>query len=254
MSERELGDPRVGGTGEAITEENRFALRASRLGPLATVLFFSLFAVSTATAMNVTSTGESGACTLRGAIEAVNTNNSGTACGAVVSGGTTPINLPANTYTPTGQLPVAAGARIEIIGGSINDPATTVIDNTGPGRVFEVASGGQLNLVGLEVTGGQTANGSDATYPAYGGIAENGGGILNNGSLTLEHVLVTENFTGHGGRGSDGGYDVQHDAKDAGDGGSGGGIYNSAGASLSVTASTISDNGTGGGGDGGNGR
>ena len=205
--------------------------------------------------MTVTSTGETGACTLRGAIEAVNTNNSGTACGSVLSDGLTPINLPANTYTPSdGQLQVTSGAKLEIIGASINDPASTVIDATGPGRVFEILSGAQVKLTGLKVTGGQTANGTNgSSYGQYGGSAENGGGILNKGSLTLDHVLVTANFTGNGGSGADGVSDAQSDGKGGGGGGRGGGIYNNAGASLSVTASTISGNGTGDGGDGGTG-
>ena len=204
--------------------------------------------------MTVSSTGRSGTCSLRAAIVAVNTNNSGTPCGPVIQGGTTPITLAANTYTITdGQLQVA-GANLEIVGSNPNGPGLTKIDATGKSRVLEVAAGAQVKLTAVEVTGGHTANGSNGvTYPNYGGIADNGGGILNNGSLTLDHVIVTENFTGHGGDGSDGGYDVHHDAKGGGSGGSGGGIYNSAGASLSITASTIKGNGTGGGGDGGTG-
>ena len=66
--------------------------------------------------MTVTSTGESG-CSLRVAIQAVAANDSGTACGAVVSGGPTPINLPANTITPfDGQIVVPAGVNVQING------------------------------------------------------------------------------------------------------------------------------------------
>ncbi len=226
---------------------------ARLLGPSVLVSFVFLLGASSAAAMTVTSTGETGACTLRGAIEAVNTNNSATACGSVSSGGLTPINLPANIYTPSdGQLQVTSGAQLEIIGASINDPASTVIDATGPGRVFEILSGAQVKLTGLKVTGGQTANGTNGTsYGQYGGPAGDGGGILNKGSLSLDHVLVTANFTGDGGNGADGVSDAQSDGKGGGLGGRGGGIYNNAGAYLSVTASTISANGTGGGGDGG---
>ena len=205
--------------------------------------------------MTVDATGETGACTLRGAIEAVNTNNSGTPCGPVLGGAATPINLPANTYTPfDGQLQVAAGANIEIVGASINDPLTTVIDattNINPHRVFEVLAGGQLKLTGLQVTGGRTLNGAPSA--TFGNSASPGAGILNRGSLTLDHVVLSGNVTGAGGDGGNGGTASDHHGYDAGRGGDGGGIYNWPGASLTITSSTISGNGTGPGGDGGNG-
>jgi Bacterial Ig-like domain (group 3) len=208
-----------------------------------------------ALAMNVTSTGDSGDCSLRTAINAINDNNSGTACGAVLSGQFTPVNLPANTYTPTdGQLQIKSGAKVEIIGASINDPLTTVIDattNVLPHRVFEVLAGGQLKLIGLQVTGGRTLNAAPSSN--YGISAEPGAGILNRGYTTLDHVVLSDNLTGVGGAGGDGGLASDHHGFDAGWGGDGGGIYNLSGASLSITSSTIRDNGTGGGGQGGTG-
>ena len=208
-----------------------------------------------ALAMNVTSTGDSGACSLRTAINAINDNNSGTACGPVLSGQFTPVNLPANTYTPTdGQLQIKSGAKVEIIGASINDPLTTVIDattNVLPHRVFEVLAGGQLKLIGLQVTGGRTLNAGPSSF--YGLSAEPGAGILNKGSTTLDHVVLSDNVTGAGGTGGDGGVASDHHGYNAGWGGDGGGIYNASGASLSITSSTIRDNGTGRGGHGGTG-
>ena len=173
----------------------------------------------------------------------------------MLSGQFTPINLPANTYTPTdGQLQIKSGAKVEIIGASINDPLTTVIDattNVLPHRVFEVLAGGQLKLVGLQVTGGRTLNAAPSS--SYGNSAEPGAGILNRGNTALDHVVLSDNLTGAGGAGGDGGAASDHHGYDAGWGGDGGGIYNVSGASLSITSSTIRDNGTGRGGPGGTG-
>ncbi len=232
--------------------------RATGLRVAATALVSSavLFGAASASAMTVTSTGEGGSCSLRMAIDAVNNGTAGSPCGAVAGGGAvTQINLPANTYTPTdAQLQVKAGAKIEIVGANINNPHMTVIDpttNISPHRVFEVLAGGQLKLTGLEVTGGRTLNGADGQF--YGDSADQGAGILNRGSVTLDHVTLTGNFTGAGGAGGNGGFNSDHRGYPAGLGGNGGGISNLNGASLTITSSTISGNGTGRGGNGGNG-
>lgn len=225
---------------------------------MAVGLLAALLIAQPAAAITVTSTGDSGACTLRGAITAVNNHDSSTACGAVASGtNPTTINLPANTYAITGQLQIAAGANAAIVGGNLNFPEQTVIDAGGASRVFEVLSGGTLSLSGVEVTGGRTADGADAiSAGSGGGAAANGGGILNHGTLTLDHAVVDANFTGRGGRGANGDPNAAGSARygiGGGAGGSGGGIFNDAGATLTITNSTISGNGTGAGGTGGNG-
>jgi hypothetical protein len=197
--------------------------------------------------MTVTATGDGGgSCTLRQAIEAVNAHDGGTACGPLDSGATT-INLPANTYTPTsGQLVVEG--NMAIVGGDESNPSQTVIE-AGASRVMEVKAGGSVKLVGVEITGGRTADAAAApdiftSYPVG-----NGGGILNHGSLTLEHALVTENQTGKGSLGANAPF--KYPGGGGGAGGSGGGIYNDAGASLTVRRSTISKNFAGAGGNGG---
>ena len=192
--------------------------------------------------MTVTSTGEGG-CSLRAAIQAVAANDSGTSCGAVVSGGATPINLPANTITPfDGQIVVPAGVNIEINGDNVNNPLTTVIDGTGgtAGRVFEIKSGATVKLSGLTVTGGHSFDGADSGSIFQNFSGENGGGILNQGSLTLSHVVVQGNQAGDGGDGANGGLEQSGGA--AGWGGNGGGIYNADGASLTISDSLIDDN------------
>ena len=115
-------------------------------------------------------------------------------------------------------------------------------------RVFEIGTDARVNLSGLIVADGKVTN-------------DNGGGIKNSGTLTLDSSIVRgdsatqlNNFavgTGNGG----GIYNIgtmtvsnstiSHNSAPVGDsaplGGSGGGIYN-LGASLTVSNSTISDN------------
>ncbi len=199
--------------------------------------------------MTVTATGDGGgSCTLRAAIEAVNAHNGGTACGPLDSG-TTTINLPSNTYTPTsGQLVVEG--NLAVVGGNESNPSQTVID-AGASRAMEVKAGGSAKLVGVEITGGRTADAAAAPDIYTSNPVGNGGGILNHGSLTLEHALVTENQTGKGSLGANAPF--KSNAGGGGAGGSGGGIYNDVGASLTVKLSTISKNFTGNGGNGGTG-
>lgn len=221
------------------------------IASFAVALAATVFCATGASAMTVTSTGESGACTLRAAINAAATNDSGTPCGPPVSGGITPILLPANTYTPfDGPLVVPSPANIEIIGDNVNNPLTTKIDGTGGvlGRVLTVNSGASVKLTGLTVTGGRTADAPVSTNPNTYNPVDNGGGILNNGSLTIDHSVVEGNRTGDGSSGSAPAFNSRGGS--GGPGGHGGGIYNSDTGNLTITDSRIRDNLTGNGGDG----
>lgn len=202
--------------------------------------------------MNVTSTGESGTCTLRAAITAAAAGNGGTPCGAVVAGGTTPINLPANTYTPTdGQIIVPANANISINGANLNNPLTTVIDGTGGAvnRIFEISSGASVTLSGLTVTGGRTPDSPVGPGQFQIVPVPPGGAIWNKGSLTIDHSVVKGNRTGNGSQGAP--PLPENGGGGGGPGGDGGAIYNNDHASLTITNSKITDNLTGNGGNGG---
>ncbi|MFD2467600.1 hypothetical protein [Amycolatopsis silviterrae] len=91
---------------------------------------------------------------------------------------------------------------------------------TAPFRILRTEAAG-VSISDLSVLGGHSAPGED------------GGGILNTGTLTLTRVTVTGNSTGDGPPGTDGG--------------SGGGVFSEGGA-LSITDSTVSSNATGSGG------
>jgi hypothetical protein len=225
------------------------------LASSALAAFAALVFAGSAAAMTVATTTDGvGGCSLRAAIEAVNTNNGGGPCGAL-GNGTTTIELPAGRYTlSAGELSIATNTNLAIVGADPADPSETVIDGNKESRVLAVAANANATLDAVEVTGGATLHGTDASAPGgVGGVGENGGGILNRGSLTLEHVLVTLNTTGRGGNGGNGAIanTAVRNGGGANSGGSGGGVYNESGASLTVQASTISANRTGGGGAGG---
>ena len=210
---------------------------------------------STAMGMTVTSTSDtSGTCTLRAAIEAVNTSNGSTGCGPLGSP-TTTINVPANTFLLTeGQLVVENGANLKIVGSNPNFPTGTTITAGNDSRVLEIKNGATVELAALTITEGRTAAGTSGQGSGtYGGSSDSGGGILNKGSLTLDHVLVTDNGTGPGGSGANGTMSdtAAQNGRQGGTSGHGGGIFNDTTGVLDVRASTISDNFTGRGGDGG---
>lgn len=229
---------------------------------MAVACLVALALAQAAAAMTVNTTADNatpgnGSCSLREAISAASAGSDSADCGLAESAPIA-ISVPAGSYVlSAGELVIPAGANIEIVGANASAPALTTIDADGKSRVLEVASGAQAKLSALEVTGGQTLAGADGSSPGQsGGFGIDGGGILNAGSLSLEHIWVRENFTGHGGRGSDGDQTSPSSTRygqGGGGGGNGGGIFNGTGASLTLVASKVSGNGTGDGGNGGNG-
>ena len=93
-------------------------------------------------------------------------------------------------------------------------------------RIININQPGPMTISGVTITNGHTENG----VPANEGAS--GGGILNNGSLTLINLVISANTTGNGG-----------DAQLAGRGGDGGGIANFG--DLIIVGSTIANNSTG---------
>jgi len=117
-----------------------------------------------------------------------------------------------------------AGGVIELTSGQLTvDRSVTIDASAAPGlvvsgsgisRVFEIAFGAEVSMNDLEV--------------ADGAGAFQGGGILNNGTLNLDRVVVRDNTETSGGPAS---FDF-----------GGGGIYNGDGATLNLTDSTVADN------------
>lgn len=162
-------------------------------------------------------------CTLREAITAAN-----------VVGGVDTVDATgvSGTIGLTAALPDLSG-DITILG-----PGATLLavsrETTARFRIFTVLSAVTVNISGVSVTGGRTADGVDGS--SFGGSGDSGGGIYNSGSLTITGCKLSGNQTGKGGAGGHG-Y-----------GGDGGGIYNTG--TLTIVESTVSGNQTGSGGAG----
>jgi CSLREA domain-containing protein len=158
------------------------------------------FTVNTTTDSHDASPGDgvcadsSGMCSLRAAIEESNALPAGTTVAVAV---------------PTGAYKLARGAlavthnRIAINGAAA---ANTIVRQRGSGAVVSVASGANLTLSQLALTGGG-ANGTS------------GCGLVNAGTTQLSKVRVTGNSAA-----------------------SGAGITNKAGATLTLTSSSVSNN------------
>ena len=84
---------------------------------------------------------------------------------------------------------VTLGLGVALIGaGKGNDPAVdTILDANGQGRVLDIATGVTATLSGLRLTGGNTPN--------------DGGGIYNQGRLTIDDSAITNNSSGDAGGG-----------------------------------------------------
>jgi hypothetical protein len=144
----------------------------------------------------------------------------------------------------TAELSINKNLTITGPGSSVLTIQRSAAGGTPNFRIFTINPGKTVTVSGMTVTNGGTADGvpGGGFAPGYGGQGDNGGGILNNGALTLTGLVVTGNRTGNGGAGTTG---------TGGFGGYGGGIYSSG--TLTMTNVTVSNNITGNGsvGDGG---
>jgi CSLREA domain-containing protein len=122
---------------------------------------------------------------------------------------------------------------------------TISIDAQGTGAVFQIDSGSNAEIDGLKITGGQSSShGSGVT--GVGGIF-----VDNGATLSLNHDLITDNIGDYGGGiQNQGTVTITNSTITGNTGGSyGGGIYNNG--KLTINNSTISGNSAGGGGGGG---
>ena len=196
-----------------------------------------------------------GACSLREAVVAANTDIAVDSCPA--GSGADTIALPAGTFTlsiagsfedraRTGDLDLTADVTIAGSG--------SVIDANGIDRVIEVFEGSTVRLEGLTIRGGYLVLAEDPTD-----LAPNfyGGGVLNLGTLTVQRSVITANSTdvGVNGPGRGGGIanegvltllDSTVTGNTAAEGATGGGIFS--GRTMTVERSTISGNRAGAGG------
>jgi large repetitive protein len=196
----------------------------------------------------VCATAVPGQCTLRAAITEAN-----------ALAGPDTITVPAGTYllTLAGNDNVNAGGDLDITSDvTINGAGfDTAVDGSHLDRVFQETAAGTALLNRLRIQNGLPAKGADGAICSStcssnhdGGNGAPGGGVSNEGTLTLRLVVVTENASGAGGKGGDmtcsgEGADC---STDGGEGGAGGGVFSSG--SLTVEESTFDSNLTGSGG------
>jgi CSLREA domain-containing protein len=257
-------------------------VRVCRIAALAVGVVASMALVSpvagAAATLTVTTTRDElvahdGRCSLREAIEVVESPGTRTDCGRASRGPNT-IVLGSGRYVlsippagaddnTSGDLNVDGATPLTITGAGVR---ATVIDAGGLGdRVLSVAGGARLVLSRLRISGGRApagpagASGVGIAGCAAGGAGGDGldagapgsgGGIVNGGTLVLDTVAVTGNTAGAGGAGGSGA-GAGCNGGDGGLGGSGGGVFNQG--RLTLVDSTVSGNRAGAGGGGGSG-
>lgn len=246
----------------------------------ALTLALGLASAASATTITVTTTDDSlsvdGQCSLREAIQAVNTP------GSIVDT-CTPADDQSNTIVlgpheydltihpdasdaqQTGDLDVTGTTPLTIMGAGVN--ATSINGAQLQDRILHVVAGATVTIEDLTITGAHAPNGAagtpgspfpppDGTAPGNGQPGFPGGGIRNEGTLSLSGVAVTNNTAGSGGGGATG-FALGPTPLDGGEGtpggaaGAGGGIYNDAPGTLHLTDVTVSGNVAGDGGHGG---
>ena len=196
-----------------------------------------------------------GLCSLSEAIDYANGTPESDCSSAAPSGDTT-IDLEPGTYSPGSTIELTEDANIVGPGAS-----TTTLSGGGTNQVLSVETGVTATVSGVTITDGVSGDatsgcsgsGIDRSCPAEDGNA--GGGIYNNGTLTLEDDVVSGNATSAGT--APFGLHVAcfsncpaAAGQGAGDGGAGGGIFNDNDGILTVEDSVVSGNTAG---DGGNG-
>ena len=200
---------------------------------LVTLLNWPLIAQAgtTATIIVVNTTDDeispNGNCTLREAIQAANTHSVVDACTAGRADNTV-IDLPAGTYT----LTIPGAGEDDNASGDLDLKANITLHGIGAGpsrisgnrmdRVLDVHLGAKVLLLNVEIIHGKTVDGPpagcDGSSPCP---AENGGGILNAGTLILTGTTIAGNAAGSGGSCSSANTDCTGEP-----GGDGGGIFN----------------------------
>jgi len=213
-------------------------------------LFFRSGQAVGLTNFSVTNTNDSGAGSLREAIEQANTNATDDTIDFALPGcnSTTPCTI----SLTSGELLIANNGTLTITG-----PGAEALSVSGNNlsRVFNVSPGAIVTISDLKITGGRTGNGAASVVTgASGQDGTNGGGIYNDGgTLTVNNCNISGNVTGNGGNGGPSGSAGSGvPGGTGGQGGRGAGVYNNTGV-LTLNNTTVSGNTAGNGGPGGGG-
>jgi CSLREA domain-containing protein len=173
----------------------RAMLAAAIFVAFALTLSTAVRAATTITVNSLADTGAAGICTLRDAITAVNTKTATNGCAAGTYKDAINFSV-TGTIALASTLPQVTGFFL-----TINGPPSPGITINGGGKVqvMMVASGTTLNLNGLTIAGGgiynngtlTVINGTFSRNIAYTG----GGGIYNAGTLTVINSTFARNRT-----------------------------------------------------------
>ena len=180
-----------------------------------------------------------GTCSLREATFYANGTGAEPDCAAAPPSGNTTIVLPAGFYTLGGQ-PLTLSGNATLVGAGA---PTTTISAAGHSQVLLVSVGANVAVADVTIT--QGVSGQTCAFACALGDPVNGnpgGGISNDGTLSLNRVIITGNRTGQGA--------TQAACTTApqffcpgGNGGDGGGISNFG--TLTIASSSITANSTG---------
>jgi len=203
-----------------------------------------------------------GKCSLREAI--INANNdAATHADCAAGSGADIIELPAGTYTVnqgaaneefsvTGDLDIRSNITINGAGKLTTIIQADITSGTAIDRVLHIVSGTAV-LNDLIIQNGKAPKGSDGStcfgdpcYSSDGGPGQNGGGILNIGTLTLNNVIVTNNQAGDGGKAGNVSCSSGFCSTSGGKGGLGGGIGGTGTLTVNSSAFTNNQGGNGG--------
>ncbi|MBV7339336.1 CSLREA domain-containing protein [Chloroflexi bacterium TSY] len=234
-----------------------FVIRFSLIVSFTIVLIFCLISIVVASggviAVNTLEDelNNDGDCSLREAIQAANTDSIVDSCQSGVADDL--ITLPTGIYTLSlsgggedgnnrGDLDILSNLTISGVHSS-----SSLIDGNQLDRIFDITTGVTVAISGVQVRNGRTTNGADSGCGETGNepcSAEDGGGILNAGFLTLNNLIIRSNSTGNGGNAS-----VTFDNSfPGGHAGDGAGLFNRG--TLIVNDSVIDENLAGHGGKG----
>ena len=237
-------------------------LRWALLGLMVCLLVPSVASAATISVTTTTDELDEGSrCSLREAINSANQDSNTAAEGCiagdgadriVVPAGRFPLNRSGDPFPSTaedlnvyGDLDVTS--QVTIVHGGFR---AAIIDSlVSEERVFHIAPTAVVTIVGLTITGGN----------ATGGTEQNGGGILNEGTLTVSRSLIEGNQARFGGGLSTDGTSTatlinstvsSNDAEE-----DGGGVSSETGGTVNLRSTTVSNNTAdddrSGGGDGG---
>lgn len=159
-------------------------------------------------------------CSLRGAVSRAN-STSGRVIISFEALGTIP-----QTILTTSELAISNSGTLTILGSGVN---LLTINGNNTHRVFNISSGSNVNMSDLTITQGRI-------------FGNGGGGVLNNGNLTLTNTVLNANTSNTGsGLSNFGNAIINNSAITNNTGDLGGGLYNNSN-SLTVINSTLSGN------------